>query len=112
MPLNIEVWRGDETVTLEWDWITLSCIYTACVQEAEPDREYNDGKTFGDIPEGKYVNFDMIPIYYLDWNTPLVKKGQQTLQFDHTWKWTHEDEERVIELKAGDVVKAWRSHGH
>lgn len=105
MPLVVEILRKGKPLKITWDYFALSCMYTAAVKEAAPDTEYQEGKTFGDLPEGKYVDFSMTPIYYLDWPVPLVKKGQQTL------KRRHEFAEGKLVLLPGDVLKAWREYG-
>lgn len=107
MPLNTEITREGEPLVTRWDGTTLSAMYTAAVQEAEPDREFSEGRTFGDLEDGQYVSFDMVPIYYLDWDVPLVKEGRQVLERSHTFDlWT---DHPPLELTAGDVLRAYRS---
>ena len=101
MPLVIKVVRNNEPLKLTWDFQTLSAIYTACIREQDPEQEYAEGKTFGSIEEGHYVDFSMVPIYYLEMpKVPLVARGEQTLLSDHKFEW--------MELKAGDRINAWR----
>ena len=101
MPLVIKVTRNEQPLKLTWDFNTLSAIYTACIKEQDPDQEYREGKTFGDIEAGHFVDFSMCPIYYLDMpKVPLVARGEQTLLHDHKYEW--------MELKAGDRITAWR----
>ena len=109
MPLVTEILRDGETLEVRWDYYTLSCMYTAAVKEAAPFVEYQDGKTFGDLEEGKFVDFSMTPIYYLDWPVPLVKKGKQVLKREHVFKISSE---REIVLKPGDILKAWRESSY
>ena len=105
MPLRTQIWRDGEELELRWDYPTLSAMYTAAVVEADPNLEYRDGLKFGDLGTGEYVDFSMVPIYYLNWPTvPLVSKGRQTLENDHTFFLPGE----VLELKPGDELRAWR----
>jgi hypothetical protein len=109
MPLNIRVIRNNETVSdFIWDGVMLSFCYTVAIKEQRPDFEYAEGKTFGDLPEGKFVDFSNAPIYYLTIpGCPLVERGEQTLLYDHSLE--SEDHMRQIHLKAGDRIEAWRS---
>ena len=109
MPLATEIKRDGETLNPPWGWdyFTLSCMYTAAVKEAAPETEYQDGKTFGDLPEGIYVDFAWTPIYYLDWDIPLIKKGQQILKQEHRFQRTRDHD---FVLKPGDVLRAWREY--
>jgi hypothetical protein len=122
MPLVTKIERGGEKVKfpVPWDYTLLSFMYTAATREAEPDREYDTGKTFGSLGTSKdeatgevydqFVDFSMAPIYYLDWKTPLVARGEQTLEKYH--RFLHHVEENgrpvVIEFKPGDVLLAYR----
>lgn len=102
MPLNIEVLRGGEARKLSWDYFTLSCCYTAALKEGDPEFEYAEGKKFGELEEGQWVDFSMAPIYYLDSKAPLLKNGRQVLHRTHKFG--------ELTLEAGDEIRAWRSY--
>jgi hypothetical protein len=108
MPLNTEITRNGKPADLgDWDYDLLSIMYTVATGEADPDRQINDDVTFGEaVEQGKFMNFEMVPIYYLDWPIPLIQLGKQTLKEDHTYRLSNG---RTIELKAGDVLRAYRS---
>lgn len=109
MPLITEILRNGETrEDINWDYATLSCMYTVAVKEADPEQEYQPGKTYGNLEEGKYVDFSMTPIYYLDWpKVPLVSKGRQTVKKRHAF---FEGTEYELIFEPGDVLRAWREH--
>ncbi len=101
MPLEVQVIRNNEPVSLDWHYETLSAIYTACIKEQNPDREYAPGKTFGSLETGQFIDFSMCPIYYLDMpKVPLVARGEQTLLESHVFEW--------MELMPGDRITARR----
>lgn len=113
MPLNTEVIREGETVKGIWKYgyFTLSCMYTAAIKDQAPDTafdSYEDGteKTFGDLEEGKHVDFSLTPIYYLDIDCDLVRKGSQVLANSYSFRY---NDDFTLEFKAGDTLKAWRS---
>lgn len=109
MPLELNVLReGESRQDIEWTWNTMSAIYTAAIKDSRPDWEYADGKTFGAIPEGSFVDFSMTPVYYLKIpRCGLVQKGEQTLK--RTYSFTNNDGETWLTLERGDVLTAWRS---
>ena len=101
MPLEVQVLRNNEPVSLEWHYQTLSAIYTACIKEQKPEMEYAAGKTFGSLEPGEFIDFSMIPIYYLDIpEVPLVARGEQTLLESHVYDW--------MTLMPGDRITARR----
>lgn len=110
MPLETEVRRNGEMVSMEWDYFGLSAMYTAAVKEGAPEYEYEKGKTFGDLKDGQWVDFSMAPIYYLDINCDLVKKGSQVLKDRHRFQGRNADHEvvREVVLEPGDVLRARR----
>ena len=101
MPLVTEIIRDKKPLDIMWDYNVLSCMYTAAVKDAAPDIRVNDKLTFGEVPEGRFIDFSMVPIYYLTWDIPLVKKGSQKLKRDYNFP-------GIVELKRGDVLRAWR----
>lgn len=114
MPLNTEVLRFNPKLQrleprkdIVWDYFALSAMYTVAVKEGAPKTEYQDGKCFGDLKEGQWVDFSMAPIYYLDWPCKLIKKGEQIVKETHVFNAGTENE---LEFRAGDVLRAWRSH--
>jgi hypothetical protein len=108
VPLNTEIKRDGKVwnPTGGWDYFALSCMYTAACKEAIPEENFNEDTKWGELEDGKYVDFSMIPIYYLDWEVPLVKKGKQTLKQRHYFG----NDNRNITLLPGDTLRAWRSH--
>lgn len=120
MPLRTQIVRGSKPLKVpSWDGQMLSFMYTAAFKEAEPEREYADGETFGDLGQaqveetGEYfdqwVDFSMAPIYYLGGESPLMKRGEQTLLQNHRFLHTdHKGKQTIVELKPGDVLRAWR----
>jgi hypothetical protein len=115
VPLNIQVERGKKLVQLYWDDLTLNCVLTAALKEGDPDLEYQEGRTFGNIEGGKFVNLVYTGIYYIDTKCPLWKQGEMTLGSEHRWEFGDpqddgdSDKYRLIELKPGDKIKMWRS---
>ncbi len=119
MPFNIKVTRDGSLVDLPWGepmngYFALSCCMTAAVQEARPEIPINDNVTFGELEEPQWVDWSLLPIYALG-GFPLLDKCRQTLERDHTYEYSKETVfgydggERVrVELKAGDVITAWR----
>lgn len=107
MPLNTEIVRNGKALEVKWDYAVLSAMYTAAVQEAEPKREYKEGSAFGDLEDGHFVDFSLAPIYYLNWKTPLVSSGKQTLERQHTF-YLYEDQDPLV-LEPGDILRAYRT---
>ena len=104
MPLNTQILRNGENFNPGgWDFFALSCIFTAAFQEADPDGEYAEGRTWDSIEEPQWVDFSAAPIYAMG-GCPLLEVGEQVLEADHKY-----ESDRVIELKAGDKLRAWRS---
>lgn len=108
MPLETQVLRNNKPrKDIVWDYHTLSCMYTAAIKETAPDYEYQDGKTFGELGDGEWVDFSMAPIYYLDIpKCPLVKRGEQTLLETHIFD---KGEGKSLIFLPGDTLTAWRS---
>jgi len=106
MPLNTRIERDGEVLKLEggWTWFALSAFMTAAFKEDSPDMEYDDGKTFGQLAEGYWVDFSMAPIYYME-GARVITRGCQTLRYDHHF----EGPGQVLDLKQGDVLIAYRS---
>lgn len=105
MPLVTEVLRNGKPVQFRWSEYVLCAMYTAAIVEHDGEMEFTDGYTIQDIvDEGKVIDFVWSnPIYLLNpdlFKSPLVKRGEQTLLYDHTFG--------EVEFKAGDVVRAWR----
>jgi hypothetical protein len=107
MPLNTEVHRNGKLLKLNWDYTTLSCMMTAAFKEEFPEEEFAEGRTYGSLKEGQWVDFTYSPLYYIDPAPSVLSKGRQTLKNRHVFQ-IAEDEELVFE--AGDVLRAWRSH--
>jgi hypothetical protein len=110
MPLNTQVKRGKKIVRIErgWDHATLSCFLTACIQEQYPDWEYQKGKAITALEShGKFVDFSMSPIYYMDMPVDIWKKGVQKLTRDH--KFGPFADGSTVEFKKGDVLRMWRN---
>jgi len=106
MPLMTEVKRDGKVKEYIWDHTMLSCFLTAAMQEEYPDWEFQEGRKIGEIGEYKFVDFSNAPIYYMDIPIPLWEKGEQILLEDHVYG---DPNERLIEFKAGDKLKMWRS---
>lgn len=121
MPLNTQILRNGKPVKVPWDDQMLSFMYTTAFVEGDPSYEYEDGKIFAELGtyvlEGtgtKYdgqefehwVSFAWAPIYYLKSKCTLVKSGSQTVKRQH--RFFHRSG-KVITLKPGDVLEAWRS---
>lgn len=110
MPLETQIMRAGVPRKVTWDYFTLSCMYTVAIKEDAPETPIrrNDGTeaTFGDLGEGEWIDFSMEPIYYLDIDCGLVKRGKQTVRFTH--KFDRPDGNRLI-FKPGDILTAWRS---
>lgn len=114
MPLHVQVKRDGETLMVEngWSYFHLSCVFTAAIKDADPTQEFSDifhgdSQTFADIPDGQWLDFSMVPIYYLDMPTvPLVTSGEQTLTEDYKFEGPYLGE--WFELKAGDILIAHR----
>lgn len=112
MPLALRIEREGKTVKTSWDYFVLSCLYTAAMKEASPETVINDEFTYGTLPEPRWVDWSLSPIYYMD-GCPLLEKGYQVLEQDHTFETTYEDgEHRVFELKKGDALVAHRESRH
>jgi hypothetical protein len=126
MPLNIYVERkGKRRKDLIWDQQMLDFCYTVAYMDEDPDREYQDGKKFGDLgkwvfdPDNKseskysgqefehYVTFQF-GVYYIDGDCGLVKNGEQVVKHKH--RFLHAQSEKPIVFLPGDRIVAWRSH--
>lgn len=113
MPLATSITRGGETLKLKWSYYPLSCMFTAACIEAIPDFQITEQYTFGELPYVEYenetyrtrVDFELVPIYYLDWDVPLLLEGRQTLEEEH--RFIHEKEGPLI-LLPGDELYARR----
>lgn len=106
MPLETQITRDGEPLSYRWDYVGLSIMYSVAVAEATPQRRINEEYTFGQaVKAGRYMDFTLVPIYYLDWNVPLIKTGRQVLKRDHTFR---VGEDRIVSLRAGDVLSAGR----
>lgn len=103
MPLVVEIIREGLHVKPPWGWTeqTLDVILTAALKEGDPDLEYKEGETFGNIPVGQYVNVSITGVYYIDTKAPLWKLGRQVLREDFVVA--------DFALRAGDEIKMWRS---
>jgi len=111
MPLNTQVLRKGKPVHMSWDGLTLSCFLTTALKETDPEFEYQEGKTFGELPDGEWVNFGMSPIYYLATKSPLWHHGEITLTSDHHYEFVYDDGEKgEADFKAGDKFIMYRSH--
>lgn len=129
MPLNTEITRNGEIVSIPggWNQIALDSFLTAALVDAAPSdfkvAKNDDGSdlTVLDIlrdqyetPNGKFdrrIGFMMAPIYYLDLPCPLFKKGSQVLKHDYTYEQIDSDGNPLkIELKKGDKLSMWRSY--
>jgi hypothetical protein len=108
MPLETQVFRNNvPRKDIVWDFFTLSCMYTVAIKEAAPEYEYQEGKKFGDLEDGEWIDFSMAPIYYLDIpKCPLVKRGEQTLLETHTFD---RGEGKSLIFLPGDRLTAYRS---
>lgn len=102
MPLNTQILRNDEPLEVTWDYKTLSIMYTVAFIEGDPKYEYQEGKTFGSLEEGQWIDFSMCPIYYLKSKCGLVKNDRQVLKKRHVFD--------TLTLEPGDVLTAYRSH--
>ena len=114
MPLETQVERNGQPVPIRWGYFALSCMYTAAVAEQLPDQETDAGNRFGDLDPAdaedpvQPVDFSLTPIYYLDVDCDLVRKGSQKLTRLH--RFVDPTDGEVLELQAGDVLSAWREH--
>jgi hypothetical protein len=77
-------------------------MYTVAIKEGDPNYEYKPGKTFGELPEGEWIDFSMAPIYYLNTKCKLQEKGKQVVKNRHTFG--------ELEFLPGDELHAWRSY--
>jgi len=114
MPLNTQVLRDGEPVKgLPWSGFLgetmLNIFLTVGLKEGDPELEYNEGKTFGELEPPDFVNVAWSGVYYIDTKASLWKEGKQTLSRDYTFEWGPEVEFRV-ELKKGDVLRMWRDY--
>ena len=126
MPLNIYVERkGKRRRDLIWDQQMLDFCYTVAYMDEDPDREYADGKTFGELgtwvfdPDNEhgtkwsgqefecYVNF-VCGVYYIEGDCGLVKRGEQIVKRKH--RFLHAAAEKPVVFLPGDKIVAWRSH--
>ena len=107
MPLNTRWKRNDENISPPggWDWPMLSAFMTVAFKEGSPTMEVREGLTFGEIDDGKYVDFSMAPIYYMK-GCALIEHGYQVLTMNHRVELAPD---RVVEFKAGDVLRSWRT---
>lgn len=109
MPLNTQVLRDGETVKIPggWDAMALNAFLNAAYRETSPGLVIaSSGETFAELElRNAVVDLSMAPIYYMT-GADVIEKGRQTLTRDHTF--VSDDEARTIELKAGDVLRAWR----
>jgi hypothetical protein len=80
-------------------------MYTAALKEGDPELEFTEGKNFGGLPDGEWVDFSWVPIYYLKSKAPLIRYGKQTLLQRHVFDLG--DDKKFV-LKPGDVLRAWR----
>jgi len=109
MPLNVEVHRDGKPVELNWDGQCLSFFLTTALKESDPELEYQDGKTFGSLTDGEWVDFGWNPIYYLNTKSPLWSVGELTLTGDHSYP-RNKDGSEPVEFKAGDKFIMYRSY--
>ena len=112
MPLVTEIFRNGEIHVPEGGWseYALNCFMTAALKEHDSDKAFEDGGTLGDLPDGMCLDFVWrMPIYLLDrshFNSPLVKRGEQTLLSEHTFPGN--DEIPAITFLPGDRFRMWR----
>ena len=108
MPLETQIFRnGKARKDIVWDYFTLSCMYTVAIKESAPEYEYQEGKSFGELNDGEWIDFSMAPIYYLDIpNCPLVARGEQTLLETHVFD---RGEGKSLIFLPGDTLSAYRS---
>jgi len=109
MPLNTQVIRNGKPFEMRWDGQSLSIFLTTALIETDPEFEYQDGKTFGDLKPGEWVDFGWSPIYYLATKSPLWHLGEITLTSDHKYILTKDGSE-ILEFKAGDKFVMYRSY--
>jgi hypothetical protein len=115
MPLVVEITRAGERVKPKggWDYPVLSAVYTAALVEASPDLVLAaNGQTMQQVvDDGKYIDMSDAPIYYMT-GCPLLEKGHQVLEQNHKFVLSHSVKTgratRVLHLKKGDVLRAWR----
>lgn len=122
MPFDTEIRRNGAIVGARWDYRMLSAFMTAAASEACPDEldKITEGIwskqrtiTIEDQEFETYIDFSMVPIYYLDWDLPLLKKGRQVLFDDHTYYFMGEKDDnsdkRTFRFLAGDELRARRT---
>ena len=114
MPLNTQIVRDGKILPVRWGYWHVNLMFTVTTVEQEPDREYAEGKTFGQLGsiehEGQtydcFVEF-YAGVYYLDYQTDLCRKGEQTLTAAH--RYIDPADGEVFEFLPGDVLRAWRA---
>ena len=111
MPLNTQLMRDGEPVTMVWDGGALDCLLSVCLGEATPEVVYAaNGKSMGELlRENKIVSFSGIGVYYLSSDAPIYTQGRQKIENDYTFNYQDADPPRSVEIKAGDEFHMWRS---
>jgi hypothetical protein len=112
MPLRTQVLRDGEDVSSQfkpWDDMMLDAFFTAAYREGSPELEIVEGRTMADTEtEDSLIRWTQSPMFmpYIMHGCDVLETGRQTLERDHTFE--TDDGSRRIELKAGDVLRAWR----
>jgi len=119
MPLNTVIERDGKVLKMPKGWggfHLMSMLYAVswdsgkgCFEDnTEPAMEtpeLTDGSGYG--PEGHYVNgYHSAMIHYGHIAATALNDGNYTLKKDYTFVDSADGE--ILELKAGDVLKAWR----
>lgn len=113
MPFNCEIKRDGKVVKpYIWDGTGLNIFLTVAYADHCPDVHVNDDFTFGGAAaHHRPVDFSMAPVYALG-GCPLMEEGRQVLKNDYMFiRSDHYGSEVQVELKKGDVLRAWRSFG-
>lgn len=122
MPFCIEIRKPNNHIRKMpggWDGTALNTVMTVALAETHPDEVLaNNGWSMARIvEEGRVLDWSMFPIYYMGSNYPecgVLTDGHQVIENDYKFEFHTDPDDadkvtRVIEIKAGDRIAAWRS---
>lgn len=123
MPFNIEVVKPGNGHRRKmpggWDQTALDTVMTVALAESHPDAVLaaNGWSMEKIVEEGKVLDWSMFPIYYMGSQYPecgVLNSGSQRIKQDYRFEFCQDPDDpervtRVIEFKAGDEIRAWRS---
>lgn len=106
MPLNTQIIRNGETLPQQWSGFHIAAMTLSALGETHPD--LRDKPMAEDMSQPITITprlvFETVNYGVL---AAAFPEGEYTLTRD--WKWEDANDGEVLELKAGDRLKAWRT---